>query len=146
MKGKESNKYDLCKVLQIRENYFTSEADLPVQDLDHIQHTCEAQSETHTIWKELTEEFEEELQWLNITADSIWNTVREHETKSPFTQPELKIITTGQSRESVSQKRFWRLRPDDLAFRLPTKTSTGTLYILEFNRMRKNKNMAPGRI
>ncbi len=86
-------------------------ADLPVQELVHIQHTCEALSEAHTakhtathhrcwrllhgelarlastewrfmcisgekkletIWKELTEEFEEELKWLNITADSIW--------------------------------------------------------------------------
>ena len=41
-----------------------------------------------TIWKELTEEFEEELQWLNITVDSIWNTAREHETKCPFTRTE----------------------------------------------------------
>ena len=35
-KGKESNKCDLCKALRIRENRFTSEADLPEQDLGHI--------------------------------------------------------------------------------------------------------------
>ena len=34
-----------------------------------------------------------------------------------------------------STNRFWRLRPDGLAFRLPTKTSAGTLCILEFKRM-----------
>ena len=88
-----------------------------------------------TIWKELTEEFEEELQWLNITVDSLWNTVRERETKHPFTQSELKLITAGQTRDSVAQNRFWRLRPDGLSFRLPTKTSSGTLCILEFKRM-----------
>ncbi len=96
-KGKESNKCDLFKTLWIRENRFTSETDLPVQDVGHIQHTCETLSEAHTvahhrcwrlfhgdlvrlasaewrfmcisgektldtIWKELTEEFEEKLQ------------------------------------------------------------------------------------
>ncbi len=80
-------------------------------------------------------ELEEELQWPHITEDPIWNTVRERETKSPFTQSELKIIAVGQSRESVAQKRFWRLRPDGLEFRLTTKTKTGTLCILEFKRM-----------
>ena len=47
-KGKESNKCDLCRTLRIRENRFTSETDLPEQDLGHIQHTCEALSEAHT--------------------------------------------------------------------------------------------------
>ena len=47
-KGKESNKCDLCKALRIKENHFTTEADLPEQDLGHIQHTCEALTETHT--------------------------------------------------------------------------------------------------
>jgi hypothetical protein len=92
-KGKESNKYDLCKALWIKENRFTTEADLPEQDLGHIQHTCEALAEAHTaahhrcwrlihgelasskrrfmfitkeksletIWQELTEEFEVDL-------------------------------------------------------------------------------------
>ena len=150
-KGKESNKCDLCNTLRIRENHFTSEADLPVQDLGHIQHTCEALSEAHTashhrcwrllhgelvrlacaewrfmcisgeknletIWKELTEEFEEEFKWLNITTDSIWNTAREREIKRPFTQSELKLIAAGQTSESVAQTRFWRLRPDVLLF------------------------------
>ena len=65
----------------------------------------------------------------------MWNTARDRETKRPFTQSELKLIAAGQTRKSVAQTRFWRLRPDDLAFRLPTKTSAGTLCILEFKRM-----------
>jgi hypothetical protein len=51
-------------------------------------------------------ELEEELQWMHITEDSIWNTVREHETKSSFTQSELKLIAVGQSSESVAQKKI----------------------------------------
>ena len=47
-KGKESNKCDLCKALWIKENRFTTEADLPEQDLGYIQHTCEALSGAHT--------------------------------------------------------------------------------------------------
>ena len=89
-----------------------------------------------TIWKELTEEFEEELKCLDITVDSIWNTGRELEIKCPFTQSELKLIASDQTSESVTQTRFWRLRPDVLVFRLPTETKTGTLSILD------NKNMS----
>ena len=80
-----------------------------------------------TIWKELTEEFEEELKCLDITVDSIWNTGRELEIKCPFTQSELKLIASDQTSESVTQTRFWRLRPDDLVFRLSTETKGGTL-------------------
>ena len=68
------------------------------------------------LWKELTEEFEEELKLLNITVDSIWNTGREREIKSLFTQSELKLIVSGQTSESVLQTRFWRVRPDGLVF------------------------------
>ena len=88
-----------------------------------------------TIWKELTEEFEEELKWVHITSDSIWNTAREREIKRPFTQSERKLIASVQTSESVTQTRFWRLRPDGLVFRLSTKTKSGILCILEFKRM-----------
>jgi hypothetical protein len=40
-KRKESDKFDLCKTLQWSEGRFTTEEDLPKQDLGHIQHTCE---------------------------------------------------------------------------------------------------------
>ena len=53
----------------------------------------------------------------------------------PFTQSELKLIVADQTSESVTQTRFWRLRPDGLAFRLSTETKEGTLCILEFNRI-----------
>ena len=55
-----------------------------------------------TIWKELAEEFEEDLQWLNITKDSIWNTVRDREMNRPLTQTESKLIEEDQSRETIA--------------------------------------------
>ena len=47
--GKESDKCDLCKALWISQGRFTTESALPVQTLGHIQHTCEALSEIHTM-------------------------------------------------------------------------------------------------
>ena len=32
-----------------------------------------------TVWKEFTEEFEEDLEWMNITKDAIWNSARDRE-------------------------------------------------------------------
>jgi hypothetical protein len=43
------HKCDLCKALWISQGRFTTESALPVQTLDHIQHTCEALSEIHTM-------------------------------------------------------------------------------------------------
>ena len=47
--GKESDKCDLCKTLWISQGRFTTESALPIQTLGHIQHTCEALSEIHTM-------------------------------------------------------------------------------------------------
>ena len=47
--GKESDKCDLCKALWISQGRFTTESVLPIQTLGHIQHTCEALSEIHTM-------------------------------------------------------------------------------------------------
>ncbi len=46
---RESDKCDLCKVLWVSEGRFTTEKDLPVQTLGHIQHTCETLLEFHTM-------------------------------------------------------------------------------------------------
>ena len=35
----------------------------------------------------------------------------------------------------IAEARFWRLRPDDIAFRPPTKSKSGIFCILEFKRM-----------
>jgi ribonuclease HI len=48
-KGKESNKCDLCRALWTAEGRTTTEDELPIQTLGHIQHQCEALSEIHTL-------------------------------------------------------------------------------------------------
>ncbi len=47
--GKETNRYDLFRVLWIAEGRFNTEDDLPIQTLGHIQHQCETLSEIHTL-------------------------------------------------------------------------------------------------
>jgi hypothetical protein len=89
-KGKESNKCDLCRSLRIKENRFTSEADLPEQDLGHIQHTCEAISEAHTAahhrsWRLIHEELarlaSSEWRFMCITGEknlaTVWKELKE---------------------------------------------------------------------
>ena len=88
-----------------------------------------------TIWQELTDELKEDLQWLNITKDSIWNAARDREMSRPLTQAEAKLLQEGHRRETIAQARFWRLRPDGIAFRPPTETKAGIFCILEFKRM-----------
>ena len=90
-----------------------------------------------TIWEEMTEEFKD-LQWINITKDSIWNTTRDHKMNHPLTPEGLKLTKGDQSRETITQTRFWRLRPDDnhdIVFRPPTETQAVIFCILEFKRM-----------
>ena len=41
----------------------------------------------------------------------------------------------GHNRESIARNRFWGMRPDDIASRLPTETKEGVFFILEFKRM-----------
>ena len=87
-----------------------------------------------TIWQELTEEFREDLQWLNFMKDSIWNTVRDHEINHPLTQAESKLTLEDQDKETVSETRFWRLRPDVIVFRPSTETKTGIFCILRIQK------------
>ena len=88
-----------------------------------------------TVWKELAEEFQPELKYMSITKDSIWNAARVREIDRPFTQAERRLREAGQSVESIAEERFWRLRPDGIAFRPQTKSKAGTFCILEFKRM-----------
>ena len=47
----------------------------------------------------------------------------------------IEINTEVQDKETIAQTRFWRLRPDDIAFRPPTESKEGIFCILEFKRM-----------
>ena len=97
-KGKESNKCDLYKVLWIVENRFTTETTLPKQDYGELARLVSTtwrfmfitgEKNLQTTWDELSAKFKD-LQWLNITEDSIWNTTRDREMSRTLTRDELK--------------------------------------------------------
>ena len=48
-KGKESDRCDLCKALWVAQNRFTTDSVLHEQTLGHLQHTCEALRDVHTM-------------------------------------------------------------------------------------------------
>ena len=60
-----------------------------------------------TIWNDIPLEIED-LQYLNITQDTILNTARTF--KCPLTRKEFKRVQEGQSRETISQDRFCWMR------------------------------------
>ena len=107
-KGRESDRYDLCRTLWMAEVRFKTEEELPKQTLGHIQHTCEALSAVHIDahhqywrlihgelarleapgWKFLCVSGEKCLQtiWDDITSD--FESVRFHQHGDPATKLE----------------------------------------------------------
>ncbi len=58
-----------------------------------------------TLWNDIPSEIED-LQYLNLTQDTIWNTTRDREMKRPLTQEEDRKIQEGQPKEVVAKERF----------------------------------------
>ena len=58
-----------------------------------------------TIWDELSLEMED-LEYLNITQDTIWNAARVRELTHPLTLEDSKRILEDQSRETLAKERF----------------------------------------
>jgi hypothetical protein len=63
-----------------------------------------------TIWDEVTADFED-LQYLNLKQETIWNTTRDREMARPLKSAEHKRIQEGIPRETVLKESFWRMRP-----------------------------------
>ena len=123
-------------------------------DPNHVQHTCEALSEVHTIrlaspewrsicvnnekcfrtvWSELDQEFPEVF---NLCAEqTLWNTARDSELQRPLTRAETVRRQQGISHEQIAEDRLWNKRPDGIAFKMPTDTKSGVICLLEFKRM-----------
>jgi hypothetical protein len=87
-----------------------------------------------TIWDDITSDFED-IQFLNLTQETIWNAARAREMARPLTPVEHKRIKEGIPRETVLQESFWRMRPDGIAVLPPTGNKAGTFCILEHKRM-----------
>jgi hypothetical protein len=68
---------------------------------------------------------------LNLTQDTIWNTVRTREMDRSLTPAEARSVQVGQSKEEIVKERFWRMRPDGIAVLPPVGNKTGVFCILE---------------
>ena len=64
----------------------------------------------------------------------LWKTTRDTELRRPLTKEEEMRRKTGIPHEQIAHDRFWNKRPDGIAFKIPTKTKTGVICLLEFKR------------
>ena len=87
-----------------------------------------------TIWDEITSEFKD-IQYLNLTQETIWNAARAREMARPLTSVERRRIKEGILRETIMKESFWRMRPDGISVLPPAGNKTGTFCILEHKRM-----------
>jgi hypothetical protein len=87
-----------------------------------------------TIWDEITSDFED-VQYLNLTQETIWNAVPAREMAHPLTPVEWRKIKKGIPRETIMKESFWRMRSDGIAVLPPAGNKTGTFCILEHKRM-----------
>jgi hypothetical protein len=87
-----------------------------------------------TIWDEITSEFKD-IQYLNLTQETIWNAARAREMARPLTPGEERRIKEGIPKETVVKESFWRMRPDGIAVLPPVGNTAGTFCILEHKRM-----------
>ena len=55
--------------------------------------------------------------------------------RRPLTQTEEIRRKTGIPHEQIAHDRLWNKRPDGIAFKIPTKTKTGVICLLEFKVM-----------
>jgi hypothetical protein len=87
-----------------------------------------------TIRDEITADFED-IQYLNLTQETIWNAARAREMARPLKPGEHKRIQEGIPRETVMKESFCRMRPDGIAVLPPAGNKAGTFCILEHKRM-----------
>jgi hypothetical protein len=87
-----------------------------------------------TIWDEITSEFKD-IQYLNLTQETIWNAARAREMARPLTPVEDRRIKEGIPKETVVKESFWWMRPDEIAVLPPVGDTAGTFCILEHKRM-----------
>ena len=59
----------------------------------------------------------------------------EQERNRPLTETEEKKYKADTPKDEIVLDRIWNKRPDGFAIKMPTKTKTGELVILEFKRM-----------
>jgi hypothetical protein len=85
------------------------------------------------VWKELAQDFPEVFD--QYVEQTLWNSARDTELRRPLTQTEEIRRKKGIPHEQIDHDRLWNKRLDGIAFKIPTKTKSGVIYLLEFKRM-----------
>ena len=83
------------------------------------------------MWKELVQDFPEVFD--NYVEQILWNTSREKESDD-----EVSSDPSGRKDkkdEKIAQNRLWNEKPGGIAFKMPTKTKSDVIYLMEFKRM-----------
>ncbi len=78
-----------------------------------------------TIWDEITSEFKD-IQYLNLTQETIWNAAQAREMTHPHTPGEDRRIKEGIPKETVVKESFWRMRSDGISVLPPVDNTVGT--------------------
>jgi hypothetical protein len=68
-------------------------------------------------------------------AQTLENAAMDQEMKHPMTEAEENRYRTVTPKETLSEERIWKKRPDGLAIKMPTPETAGEFVILEFKRM-----------
>jgi hypothetical protein len=98
-KVKESNMCDLCRDLWIEEGRFTTEDDLPIQTLGHIQPSkcwliwISGEKDLRTIWTDLEDEFPEVFNLCSV--QTLENSVMKQKMDRPMTEGGEERYTGG---------------------------------------------------
>jgi hypothetical protein len=90
--------------------------------------------QVQTVWDEITSDFED-IQYLNLTQETIWNATRAREMARPLTPVEDRRIKEGIPRETVVKESFWWMRPEGITVLPPVGDTVGTFCILEHKRI-----------
>jgi hypothetical protein len=80
-----------------------------------------------TIWDEITSEFKD-IQYLNLTQETIWNVAGDREMTRPLTSGEERRIKEGIPKEAVVKESFWWMRPDGIVVLPPVGNTVGTFF------------------
>ena len=83
-----------------------------------------------TVWRELAQEFP--VVFDQCAEQTLWNTSRDTELRRPLTQTEERRREKGIPQDKIAQDRLWNKRPDGVAFKMPTNTKAGVIFLLEF--------------
>ena len=108
-KAKESDKCDLCKVLQISEGRFTTDDNI---SLCCICHRDIVVCGNLTLSRLCEGSFPPSQNLKNIDMDQ--------EIKRPMTETEEERYKTGTPRKTITEARIWNKRPDGLVIKFPT--------------------------